>query len=450
MYYFQKTNKLTSMRSISLESKLLHIGIICFFFLTLSSCTSSEYTEKNDKITVEKYCLTQPPLIGVYNGINLYEGGFSGMHYIEGTEMEFYLLNDRGPNIVITDHPNNTEGKNLKLFPFPDYSPKVMRVTVGDGEVHVLEIMELTNPEGRGLTGLPLPGLGGEDPEVAWSDLNGTPAGTDEWGIDAEAIVQDLEGNFWITDEYRTAIMKLNEQAQVQKVFSPVPVPEMAIPLDSVYKKRRPNRGFESIAYTPSGKIYAIPQSPIWNPDMSVMSETRIIRILEMDPNTHETKTYAFVMRDEKGDIRLRDWKIGDMTAINDHQFLVIDHATHGNDGFYDLYIVDISEATAITSEDFDGKTLEQLIDEEGLKSAGIIPAQTTHWINLLDHGYDPEHDKPEGITIIDPLTVALVIDNDYAIEIDHDTWELYDTGIESCIYIIRLPESMKLDFRKK
>ncbi|TVQ50906.1 MAG: esterase-like activity of phytase family protein [Saprospirales bacterium] len=437
------------MNSIFLENKTIQIGILCVLIFILNSCSSPEESIQNTEISLKKYCLTEPPLIGIYNGIHLYEGGFSGMFYIEGTEKEFYLLNDRGPNIVITEHPKNTEGKNLKLFPFPNYSPKIMRVTVGEEKIHVLETMELTNPEGRGLTGLPIPGLGGENPEVAWSDLNGTLAGTDVWGIDAEAIVMDSEGNFWISDEYRTAIMKLDNQGQVQEVFSPLPIPDEAIPLDSIYEKRRPNRGFESIAYTPSGKIYAIPQSPLWNPNMSVMSDTRIIRILEMDPHTHTTQNYAFVMRDKMGDIRLRDWKIGDMTAINDHQFIVIDHATRGNDRFYDLYIIDISEATPIKSEDFNGKTLEQLIDEEGLRNAGIVPAKTTHWINLLEHGYDPAHDKPEGITIIDPFTIALVIDNDYAIEIDHDTWELYDTEIESCIYIINLPESMRLDFKK-
>jgi len=422
---------------------------LLLLILLIYSCNPAADKAAIPDITIEKFCLSEPPLIGLYDGIQIYEGGFSGMHYIAGSDNEFFLLNDRGPNIVITDHPNNLDGVNLKLFPFPDYSPKIMRVALRDGKVEVLEIMEITNPEGRGLTGLPLPGLGGESPEFAWSDLTGTDAGTDEWGIDAEAIVQDSDGNFWITDEYRTAIFKLNAQAQVQKVYSPIAIPDDVVPIDSVFAKRRPNRGFESIAYTPSGKIYAIPQSPLWNPGKKVRDESRIIRMLELDPESGTTRTFAYVMRDQKGDIRLRNWKIGDMTAINNHQFLFIDHASRRDDQYFDIYLVDISEATPIADDEFNGKTLEQLKDREGLRKAGIVPARKKHLVNLLDFGYDPSHDKPEGITIIDSTTIALINDNDYAIEINPENWELYDTKIESCIYIIRLPESLKLDWKR-
>ena len=419
--------------------------------LFVISCGTPDQTEKESEdkphVMLEQFCLEDPPLIGTFNGLEFFEGGISGMYYIPGTEYEFLLINDRGPNVDISDHPN-AEGQNVKLFPFPDYAPKIMHGRLRDGKFEVLEIREIRNPDGEPITGLPVAGLDGEFPELAWRDLDGTPAGYDEFGIDAEAITIDLDGNYWITDEYRTSIWKLDsETLNTLEIFSPFGDNPVIRPIDKVFANRRPNRGFESIASTPDGKIYSMPQSPLWNPNRDKADESRIVRVLQLDPETGETQTYLFEMEAARGDIRQRDWKIGDMAAINNTQFLVIEHATRGDDQGLQINLFDISNATPLTEEQLNGKTPEQLLNAESLAKHGIEVAEKKHLFELADLGYPKDQYKPEGLTIISSTKLALINDNDYSIDIDYESDEIIDTRVPTCLYIITLPEGEALDF---
>ena len=434
-----------------------------FFFFILSglciliSCHSASETDsveqRNTGVELQKFCVENPPLIGVFNETTFYEGGLSGLHYIPGTDMEFYTINDRGPNFDASDHPL-ADGKNIKLFPFPDYTQKILKLKVEGDELIAVDVKTISTADGTPTSGLPVPGLGGEWPEVAWSDFSATNAGWDSLGIDAEGIVQDADGNFWIVEEYRPSILKTDGQTgEILKIYSPFPIPKSSIPLDEVLKKRRPNRGFEAVAVVPEGKVYAMMQSPLWNPDRSMNDHSRIVRILELDPKTGDTQFYLYEMRAAEGALRQADWKIGDMVAVNHHQFLVIEHASRNENQYFDIFLIDIQDATPIKEEGYDGKTPEELLDKDGLTSAGIVPVSKQHFINLLELGYDRSHDKPEGITILDSRTIAVVNDNDYGIDAiadkDSETWNIINNGIQSCLYIITLPEDMELDLER-
>lgn len=440
-----------------ISNQLFHMSIIgktkffltsLIFLLLFSACSETEKQAEDKKddsgILLEQFCLENPPLIGEFMDVKIFEGGISGMFYIPGTEYEFWLVNDRGPNVVLNDHPL-ADGKNIKLFPFPDYAPKIMRAQLKDGRFEITEIMEIKGPEGKLTSGLPVPGLDGEAPEIAWSDMKATLAGTHEFGIDAEAIAMDSEGYLWIAEEYRTSIWKLDPKtAKAVQIFTPLTGNPPGIPINEVFAKRRPNRGFESLAISPDGMVYAVPQSPLWNPDRSVMEESRIMRILRVDPVTHETTTFLFEMEEAFGDIRQRDWKIADMVAVNNHQFLIIEHATHGNDQSLQINLIDISEASPLHGE-WDGeRTYEQFIKAEALKEAGIKVASKRHLIDLTKTSYPSEQVKPEGLAIINSKTLALINDNDYSVDADPETWKLYDTEVQTCLYLIHLEEAIK------
>jgi len=416
--------------------------------LLLSACSETERQNENpdslDVIKLEQFCLENPPLIGEFMDQKIYEGGVSGMFYIPGTEYEFWLVNDRGPNIVMNDHPL-AEGQNIKLFPFPHYAPKVMRAQLKDGRFEITQILEIKGPQGELASGLPVPGLDGEAAEIAWSDMDGTLAGTHEFGIDAEAIAMDAEGNLWIAEEYRTSIWKLDPAtAEILEVFTPLAEHPSGTLIDEVYSKRRPNRGFESLAISPDGLIYVVPQSPLWNPDRSVMEKSRIMRILQLNPTTNKTTTFLFEMEEAFGDIRQRDWKIADMVAINNHQFLIIEHATNGNDQSLQINLIDIAEASPLL-EEWDGeRTYEQFITAKALKKVGIQPATKRHLIDLTKTSYPSTQVKPEGLTIVNSKTLALINDNDYSVDVDPNSWKLIDTEVPTCIYLIHLAEELK------
>jgi len=160
-------------------------------------------------------------------------------------------------------------------------------------------------------------------------------------------------------------------------------------------------------------------QSPVLYPNQSTGENTRIHRILEIDPANDSWKMYAYLNEGIIGasgsnQIRLRDWKIGDLAAISDTTFLVIEQALRGTTDIQRIYKINISGATPVTSGLYGGKTLEALVDAAGLTGAGIVPVQKTLVMDMLANGWPASLEKAEGLAIIDANTIAIVNDNDY------------------------------------
>ena len=152
-----------------------------------------------------------------------------------------------------------------------------------------------------------------------------------------------------------------NQNGILQQRYSPYAnlagASSVDVQIDTVFKYRKNNRGFEGIAITPNGKIYSLIQSPILFPDKSTGEGSRIHRILEIDPITNATKMFAYLNDGIIGSsganqIRLRDWKIGDMTAINDTTFLVIEQALRGASDFKKIYLINIIFLTSVNLPD--------------------------------------------------------------------------------------------------
>ncbi len=409
----------------------------------LFGCAS--HTEEKS-VGMKKYCLENPPKIGTFEGLNVFEGGISGLAYIPETDMEFYLINDRGPNLVMTNHPK-ANGQNVKVFPFPDYAPKIFRATLENGVFRIKETLPIKKPDGSTVTGLPFPWNLEMNREIAWSDLEATPAGDDLWGIDAEGIAIGQNNDFWIVDEYRTSIWNIDRNSgKTKAIYAPEPVNEFYKPIDTIFKYRRPNRGFESVAITPSGLVYAILQSPMWNPGPEVSETSRLSRMLELNPITGETRTMFYEHADASGEVKIRDWKIADMVAINDHEFLILEHASRGATQFMDVYKIDISNATPIERENFDGKSAEMLNNAKGAARYGIKVVEKTHLLDIIQAGYDPELNKPEGLTIIDNQTIAIINDNDYDIDAPERDKKIVQHGHPTCLFIFKLPEAKRLN----
>ena len=392
----------------------------------------------NGDVTLEDYSLTNPVIIGTY-GDTIYEGGISGMHFKHGSSNEYLLITDRGPNVTADAHPL-AMGQKTKFFPFPSYAPKIMDVSLVAGEIVVNNTTELKRPDGTSASGIPLPLGFGSTGEQAWSDTMGTIVAPDVWGVDSEGIVEDNNGNYWICDEYGASVWRLDENFRAIERYSPFPAQPEDVAIDSMVGKRRPNRGFEGVTYTPNGKIYAILQSPIYNPSSSASDSSRIHRILEVDPNTGIQQMYAYEHQDPIGEIRNKDWKIGDLVALNNDEFLVLEHAERRGWNYKDVFKINLANATPIVVEDFGGQSLEELGDSISLAAVGINTVAKEHVLDLLENGWDFIHDKPEGITIIDNNTIAIVNDNDYGIDAPNEDADIMFTGKQTKIYVYGLP----------
>ncbi|HEY1047554.1 MAG TPA: esterase-like activity of phytase family protein, partial [Bacteroidia bacterium] len=327
-------------------------------------------SKMNAQIKVVKdYSNNYSPNIGTFQGILFRESGFSGMYPIPNTNgTEFWIVSDRGVNIDAANaNLSGCRPTYDKMYAFPNYAPKLHRVRVKGDSVQILQTISIKRPNGTGATGIINPtGFGSTSAEVASTDtvmncanFNLKTAAKDIWGIDAEGVVIDRYGNFWICEEGGPTIWVINASGIVLKRYTPyanlVGAQAQDIQIDTCFKYRKNNRGFEGISIAPNGKIYAIIQSPILYPSSSVGNATRVHRILEIDPSTNATRMLVYLNDGVIGSsgsnqIRLQDWKIGDMAAVNDSTFLVLEAAARGTTDIKRLYSINISKATNVTS----------------------------------------------------------------------------------------------------
>jgi hypothetical protein len=321
----------------------------------------------------------------------------------------------------------------------------------------------MKRPNGTGASGLLNPtGFGSTAAELVSTDtvmncanFNSKTAPKDIWGIDAEGLVVDKDGNFWICEEGGPTIWKLNPNGVVIKRYTPYAnllgaQPEDVL-IDSCFKYRKNNRGFEGIALAPNGKIYAIIQSPILYPNKTIGEGTRIHRILEIDPATNAQRMIVYlndgiIGASGSNQIRLRDWKIGDMAAINDTTFMVLEAALRGTTDLKRVYTINIKNATSVTSGLYNGVTLEALVDSAGLAANNIVPVKKTLFMNLLSNGWPTALEKPEGLAIINDSTIAICNDNDYGqMAALPDNGVAMATGITGHVFVYGLQGANKL-----
>lgn len=409
-------------------------GSVSVFQINIDRTQTGEYS-------LTKYAFDNNPAIGVY-GDTIREGGISGLMYRDGS---FRFIGDRGPNADAINSPLSG-GQTTLVFPFPEYAPKVWQVRPNNGALEVEDFDFVKRPDGTGASGLPLPVGQGNTGEVAWSDTLATVVDNDPWGLDSEGITQDNEGNFWVCDEYGVSIWKLDSNFKVLNRFTPFPVEGQDLPLDTLLGKRRANRGLEGITYTPNGKIFAVIQSPTDNPNTATGNTSRIHRLVELDPATGIMRTFVYLHEPELGQIRSRDWKLGDLIAVNNEEFLTVEHAERNGWNSKTIYKFNISNATPVTGNNFGGSTLEQL-NEAGLAANGIVPVQKEFFADLLELGWERQHDKPEGLAIVNDSTFAVINDNDFGVSSPNADGKIVLTGKTTRLYVYGLPSDKHLDY---
>ncbi len=415
--------------------------------ITANEISSTLSIFEIDAVQVASYDLGATPLVTSYNGIDIYEGGFSGLTYIPGSDLEFYTHGDRGPNADASNNPL-ANGATALVFPDPNYAPKIHRIKAEADTIRVVSTLSLRRPDSTTTTGLPLPAGQGGTGEIAWSDNIGTVAGTDLWGIDPEGIVEGPDGTFWICEEYGTTVWNVEKATgRVINRYNPYGASANNLPIDTVFQRRRPNRGFEGVAFTPNGKVYAMIQSVIYNPSASVANASRLHRLVEIDPLTGATRMFGYEHDAPVGGstgIRNSDWKIGDMVAINNFEMLVIEHAERGSENEKNIYKIDIRNATPITTDNFGGSTFEGLLNAANALTNGISLVNKTAYASLLDLGWDLQLDKPEGLTIINDTTFAVVNDNDFGINSPAADGTIVATGRPTRLYVYTVPATVK------
>lgn len=421
-----------------ISSVILPLSILLF------SCGENRVANNEDtggQSAYLKVCFEEMPAIGEWQGIRIYEGGFSGLHLVKGTTNEFLLVNDRGPNVP-AHKLARSEGRSVKVFPFPDYTQKLVHVKLEDGKFGILSVTPLLTADGQPLSGLPpLSDTPTGHDEPAWSDTSGTETAYTRDGFDIEGIVADGDSIMWLVEEYRPSILKMNRRTgRLLEVISPENGQ-----LPSLLTKRVPNRGFEGVALTPGGTVYAMLQSPMWHPDRESVASSRLVRILGFDRTTGSTSCLVYEMTSPTENIRAKDWKIGDMVAVDDHHLLVLEHGSRKGKFRADVYLVELNTASDVTWDELIGdRSLEQYGDAATLlKETGLKAVRKRHIIDLRAAGLGEEAGKPEGLTIVNDSLIAVVNDNDYGLDSPDEDGTAIATGHPSCIHFFKLPTSI-------
>lgn len=392
-------------------------------FLTALIMAATGLPCRAANVSVEKYDIEIPeqfrvPYTGVY--ANRFPDGFtigigSGMTYIgrakDDNARVFYAIGDRGPNANAPKYEGNGKATKTKMFPAPNYTPSYGAIRVKDGHAVLTSLTPLRNKNMKPISGRAIPigsvGATGEIPlDDALAKLPFDPDGLDTEGI---AIDRDNPRNLWICDEYGPFIAKIDGYTgRIIKKY----VPGKDLPM--IAAKRQPNRGFEGIAVTPSGKVLAAIQS-VCDVDGNIKkSKATLIRLLLLDPTTGEVKQFAYPHN--RNDYKLsRDAKIGDLHAISETKFILIERGKCA-DGKTRIpfYVIDIADATDITGvKTKDGKELETLAERNEVEALGVKYVKKTKLIDIKEYGWEPG--KAEGVALMpDMRTLAVTSDNDF------------------------------------
>lgn len=409
------------------------IGLVAF--AALSSCSTTmgrDATRLGQDVSV----LAKLPVNGTYqNGIRVqpvsinvdpaltiqgentsYPVGFgSGVEYlgIRDGRLLFAGVTDRGPNL---DGPSTkVNGANLstKFFPVPTFAPEEVTFTIDPANLQgeTVSALVLKDAEGKPVTGLPLgAGMIGLTSEIALN-LALHDVGTDKNGLDTESIRRSGDGKYyWISDEYGPFIVKVEASTgKIVQKFGP------GTGLPEILAKRQANRGMEGLAIAPNGKLYGIIQS-ILDVDGKVKdSKAPFVRLVELDPASGALRQFA-VPIDVEAYKRAKDAKIGDLVALNNDEFLLVEQGADKNKQMRNLlYKINIANATDINGLQPDNKEFEQIAASvDDLVKIGIHPAAKELVMDLRAYGWKVE--KAEGLALIDPRHLLIVSDNDFGV----------------------------------
>ena len=369
-------------------------------------------------------------------------GGLSGL-YATGRDSQgrltFLAPADRGPNgsgttkdVVKADGTPGTDGTADPVVPFllPDYQARFYKLALNEitGEVTVTGTVMLTRKDGV----TPISGRSNGKGDQIPVDANGSLLPYDVYGADLESIVQDRDGNIWMSDEYRPAIYKFSASGVLIERYVPVGAAAAAgltdgslgvETLPAEYAKRQTNRGFEGMAYdSANNKLYAFVQSPLDDIGTNDGTKGSLVRILEVNSSDGQpTAEYLYPMAGKASASGVdsviyenRVDKIGDAAYDSARQvFYVLERdSAVGAASFKQVFEVSLKGATNILEN---AVANEENISIDALKGQGITVASKVLLTNLSSEGYLP-NDKPEGLALLQDGRIAVINDNDFGV----------------------------------
>jgi hypothetical protein len=235
---------------------------------------------------------------------------------------------------------------------------------------------------GPGSAGLPVDAAIGKQSLLTGADL------------DIESVRRDKNGHLWFGDEFGPFLVKTDDTGTVLR--QEVPMPGVMSPSNPYLGTGTPtlnnSNGFEGMAINAAGdKLYTLLEGTV------VGDAPKTLRISEfsVDSESYTGKQWLYALE-------AAGTNIGDMTAVNDHQFLVIERNGTEAVRFKRIYLVDLD-----------------VVDAEG-------HVQKTLVVDLMDIA-DPHDLNGDGadvftfpfvtiedVLVLDAQTLLVINDNNY------------------------------------
>jgi hypothetical protein len=159
--------------------------------------------------------------------------------------------------------------------------------------------------------------------------------------LDVESVRRDRNGHYWFGDEFGPYLVKTDAYGTVLRAAIPLPgvyAPENRDVLSGAAAANLPGSGgFEGMAINHSGtRLYTLLEKTVAG------DAAKTLRINEFDIASEAYTGVHYVYR-----LSADGTNIGDMTAVDDHRFIVIERnggtATNGVVPFKRLYLIDIA-----------------------------------------------------------------------------------------------------------
>jgi hypothetical protein len=228
--------------------------------------------------------------------------------------------------------------------------------------------------------------------------------------FDIESMRKDKNGNLWFGEEFGPFLVKTDTTGKVLRSEIALPnvrgigaSPVVQSPQNPYLGSGTPNlrssNGFEGMAINPAGdRLYTLLEGPLV-PDPN--PKRLLINEFNVDTEAYTDRSFAYRL-DPAGT------NIGDMTAINDHEFLVIERngiqGTQPNaaDMFKKIFRIDLNQVDA---DGFVKKT--ELVD--------LLKIADPHDLNADGKTrFDFPFVTIEDVLIVDPQTLLVINDNNF------------------------------------
>lgn len=197
-----------------------------------------------------------------------------------------------------------------------------------------------------------------------------------ELQVDLEGISASPGDIVWLVDEGNNALLEISTKTgHIRNVL------KAGKELPAEINTAEPNRGLESISVTPNRRIYTALQSPLAK---DIQQDRAQVRLYEYSLRDKKVRTF-YIPVNQKDYVSLTEVKIGDLTAISNREFLLIEQGDSRDRR-------DINRVYRIT-----------------LPAQEKQPVEKELLLDLNQHGW--KYKKAEGIMLLNANTIGVIND---------------------------------------